>query len=177
MPWPHAHSKGIIHRDIKPSNIILINLEGQPDFVKVVDFGIAKLTNSTDPQGGLTKTGEVFGSPLYMSPEQWRGHKLDARTDIYSLGTMMYRVFTGRSMFPKGDVMQLAFNHVSEMPTIFCRDRCRTSCRTRTSRLQGAGQRTRQRFQSMIELGDALKSIFREHVAAEAIGFGFVTSA
>lgn len=92
----HAHSKGIIHRDLKPSNIMLITHEEDTDFVKIVDFGIAKLL----PQGGeeqhqLTQTGEVFGSPLYMSPEQCSGAKLDSRSDIYSFGCVMYETLSG----------------------------------------------------------------------------------
>ncbi len=116
----HAHGKGIIHRDIKPSNIVLVNAESQVDFVKIVDFGIAKLLDSSDPNSGnLTRTGEVFGSPLYMSPEQWRGLKLDARTDIYSLGSVMYRVLSGKNIFEECDFLQLMNKHASEMPVSF----------------------------------------------------------
>ncbi len=115
----HAHAKSIIHRDIKPSNIVLINLEGQQDFVKIVDFGIAKLLNADPDSGNLTRTGEVFGSPAYMSPEQWKGHKLDARADIYSLGAVMYRCLSGTTMFEADDVLQLMYKQVTEMPASF----------------------------------------------------------
>jgi eukaryotic-like serine/threonine-protein kinase len=81
-----AHSNNVLHRDLKPSNVLLIHQGPALDIVKLVDFGIAKLI----PQDGgeslhLTKTGEVFGSPFYMSPEQCRGEKVDARSDIYSM--------------------------------------------------------------------------------------------
>jgi serine/threonine protein kinase len=115
----HAHAKSIIHRDIKPSNIVLIDIEGQSDFVKIVDFGIAKLLNADPDSGNLTRTGEVFGSPAYMSPEQWKGHKLDARADIYSLGAVMYRCLSGKSMFEADDILQLMYKQVTEMPSSF----------------------------------------------------------
>jgi len=92
--------KGVIHRDLKPANIMLIEYEGQGDFVKIVDFGIAKTLHREDGQSvELTQTGQVFGSPVYMSPEQCRGTHLDARTDIYSMGCVMYRSTTGSSPF------------------------------------------------------------------------------
>jgi len=116
----HAHSKDIIHRDVKPSNIMLVEFEGRKDFVKLVDFGIAKVLNPANPEAeNLTRTGEVFGSPLYMSPEQCKGMKLDARADIYSLGAVMYRVVTGKSIFSTTDPLETMFKQVSEMPLGF----------------------------------------------------------
>jgi eukaryotic-like serine/threonine-protein kinase len=116
----HAHSKGIIHRDLKPSNIMLVNSGEQRDFVKIVDFGIAKLMRQTDrtPEQ-LTRTGEVFGSPLYMSPEQCKGKQLDPRSDIYSLGSVMYRALTGCPIFEGDEVIEFLFKQVSEMPQSF----------------------------------------------------------
>ena len=116
----HAHQKGIIHRDLKPSNLMLVTFEGEPDFVKVVDFGIAKLL----PQGPeesehLTETGQIFGSPLYMSPEQCRGASLDPRSDIYALGCVMYRALTGSPPLPAPDLLQCMYRHVNEMPMRF----------------------------------------------------------
>src|SRR5262249_37806667 len=96
----HAHRMGIIHRDLKPSNLMLIDNDGKKDFVKIVDFGIAKII----PQEGdknlqLTATGEIFGSPLYMSPEQCLGQKLDQRSDIYQMGCLMYEAVAGKPPF------------------------------------------------------------------------------
>lgn len=111
----HAHQKGIVHRDLKPSNIMLIELDGQPDFVKVLDFGIAKVLSSVDGEAdNLTRTGEVFGSPLYMSPEQFRGKSLDARSDIYSLGCVMYRSLAGICPVTGKDVLECMYKHVNE---------------------------------------------------------------
>ncbi len=95
-----AHGEGIVHRDIKPENVMLVpqlDDEDEPtDLVKVCDFGVAKLLNPDPEHGELTiGAGLVFGSPLYMSPEQARGERLDARSDLYSLGVMLYEIATG----------------------------------------------------------------------------------
>jgi tRNA A-37 threonylcarbamoyl transferase component Bud32 len=100
----HAHEKGILHRDLKPSNIMLTTTYERPTFAKLVDFGIAKIM---EDEGGsaamkLTQTGELFGSPPYMSPEQCYGRKVDRRSDIYSLGCLMFECLTGRTPF-EGD--------------------------------------------------------------------------
>ncbi|HEY9793388.1 MAG TPA: serine/threonine-protein kinase [Candidatus Obscuribacterales bacterium] len=99
-----AHQAGVVHRDIKPSNLVIIAEDG--DLVKIVDFGIAKLMGPSDSHHGaaqsslgLTATGEVIGTPLYMSPEQANGRDLDLRSDIYSLGCVMYHAITGRPPF------------------------------------------------------------------------------
>jgi len=91
-----AHSYGIVHRDLKPSNIMLTDMPGAHDFVKVVDFGIAKILQGEGMEKGLTKTGMIVGSPEYMSPEQIAGKAVDARTDLYSLGLVMYRLISGK---------------------------------------------------------------------------------
>lgn len=112
----HAHKQGIMHRDIKPSNIMLVN-EGVQDLVKIVDFGCAKrLTGSDRSSQHLTLTGQAVGSPIYMSPEQCQGLSIDHRTDIYSLGCVMYEMLTGRPIFNAGDVIQLMHKHIYEDP-------------------------------------------------------------
>jgi len=92
----HAHQRGIIHRDLKPGNIMLTQFESEPDYVKLVDFGIAKFLTDEDQETGIEQEGEVLGSPLYMSPEQCLGRKLDGRSDIYSLGIVIYETLTGK---------------------------------------------------------------------------------
>ena len=92
----YAHANGVIHRDLKPSNFMLIEKGGIDDRIKLLDFGIAKQIQPSEDSQNLTASGQVFGSPLYMSPEQCMGGKLDARADIYSLGCVMYEVLCGR---------------------------------------------------------------------------------
>ncbi|MBX9724207.1 MAG: serine/threonine protein kinase, partial [Candidatus Obscuribacterales bacterium] len=114
----HAHKNGVVHRDLKPANLMLIDYDGTPDFVMIVDFGIAKLLLSEGAEQ-LTHTGEVFGSPLYMSPEQCRGKELDARSDIYSLGCVAYRTATGRPVFGGRDAMECMYKQVNDLPASF----------------------------------------------------------
>ncbi|HIA53845.1 MAG TPA: serine/threonine protein kinase [Candidatus Melainabacteria bacterium] len=115
-----AHSNNVLHRDLKPSNVLLIHQGPALDIVKLVDFGIAKLI----PQDGgeslhLTKTGEVFGSPLYMSPEQCRGEKVDARSDVYSMGCLMYEVIAGKPPIVGANLMETLYKQLGEVPASF----------------------------------------------------------
>lgn len=101
-----AHQVGIVHRDLKPANV-LINVEG---LLKIVDFGVAAAQREGDTQ--LTKTGYVIGSPKYMAPEQILGKKVDPRADVYSLGVIMYEMFTGVPPYSRGDHMSVMYQHV-----------------------------------------------------------------
>ncbi|HEY9783960.1 MAG TPA: serine/threonine-protein kinase [Candidatus Obscuribacterales bacterium] len=113
----YAHEKGVIHRDLKPSNIMLIEAAGGPS-VKIVDFGIAKLIYADDGDNqGLTRTGEIFGSPLYMSPEQCLGIAVDHRTDIYSLGCLIFEALTGLPPFLGDTALSTMMKHQSEVPS------------------------------------------------------------
>jgi serine/threonine protein kinase len=109
----YVHEQGILHRDLKPSNIMLINAHDENPTVKLVDFGIAKFVDSTD---NLTQTGEVFGSPNYMSPEQLRTLPVDERSDIYSLGAVMYESLTGIKVFSGQSMVELIIKHLREQP-------------------------------------------------------------
>jgi len=113
----HSHKKGIIHRDVKPSNIILTSTEADRDFVKIVDFGIAKVLTSDDEDTlRLTQTGEVLGSPKYMSPEQCMGNPMDSRSDIYSLGCVMYESLVGVAPLTADNQAQMFYKHMFNMP-------------------------------------------------------------
>ena len=103
----HAHSRGIIHRDIKPHNIMILR-DGS---VKVADFGIARLSSTQN-----TLTQQTLGSVHYISPEQAKGSSIDARTDIYSLGVVMYEMLTGRLPFEGENAVSIAIQHISSIP-------------------------------------------------------------
>ena len=112
-----AHAQGIVHRDLKPDNVFLVSEAGDPLFVKLLDFGIAKVLHA----GGdlhLTETGVILGTPYYMSPEQARAEHVDHRTDIYSLGVMMYRAFTGRLPFAGDSAMGVLTQHLHQAPEL-----------------------------------------------------------
>ena len=115
--FAYAHLNNIIHRDLKPSNIMLTKKNDCNDFVKVVDFGIAKIISETTMGSTqLTKTGDVFGTPIYMSPEQCRGDALDVRSDIYSFGILMYETLTGHPPFEGPDSWSILLKQNSELP-------------------------------------------------------------
>lgn len=115
----HAHEVGIVHRDLKPSNILVLSETGKTPSAKVVDFGIAKLQGDNLEDLKLTKTGEVFGSPLYMSPEQCLADKLDRRSDIYSLGCVMYEALCGEPPFKGRNFGETVIKHTNETPKAF----------------------------------------------------------
>ncbi|MBK7858614.1 MAG: serine/threonine protein kinase [Archangiaceae bacterium] len=110
-----AHAVGVVHRDIKPDNIFLVDGKGNPDFVKVLDFGVAKLRAEHSAEGH-TDTGEIVGTPAYMSPEQALGQEVDRRSDLYSLGTLLYVLLAGRFPFDGVTAGQLVANIVARQP-------------------------------------------------------------
>jgi serine/threonine-protein kinase len=115
-----AHDKGIVHRDLKPANIYLTTRAGEEDYVKVLDFGIAKRDDKhSKAEAKLTQQGTVLGTPPYMSPEQFKGQELDARSDIYSLGVMSYEMLTGRLPFDADTPWAWATQHMTAQPFPF----------------------------------------------------------
>jgi serine/threonine protein kinase len=110
-----AHHLGIIHRDLKPENIILEQVRTGGDFVKVVDFGLAKMRIEA-VQTNITSPGIVCGTPEYMSPEQGRGDPLDARSDLYAVGVIFYQLLTGRLPFEAESPTQVVLMHITEQP-------------------------------------------------------------
>jgi serine/threonine protein kinase len=108
----YAHKKGIVHRDIKPGNIVVLNDKLATANIKIVDFGIAKLSGLRDQHNQqITQAGELFGSPLYMSPEQCQGIAIDARSDIYSLGCSLYETLTGSPPFKGKNAFETMLMH------------------------------------------------------------------
>ena len=111
-----AHARGIIHRDVKPSNIFVTQRGGLRDFVKVLDFGLARRVRE-DGDTGLTKTGMVFGTPRYIAPESVAGQqRTDARSDLYNVGGVTYWMLTGRPLFSSSSSIDLIIDHVKTIP-------------------------------------------------------------
>lgn len=111
-----AHACGIIHRDLKPENVYLIERLGQGDFVKLLDFGIAKLSESAEGERRLTRTGMLFGTPEYMAPEQARGEPFDHRVDIYAMGCLLYQLIAGRVPFAGENFMSVLTMQMTANP-------------------------------------------------------------
>jgi serine/threonine protein kinase len=116
MALDEAHALGVIHRDLKPENIMLTQRRMEPDFIKVLDFGIAKITDPKHKKGETFETiaGVVCGTPEYMSPEQARGQVLDARSDLYSLGAILYQLLTDQLPFDGSSPMEVVTRHLTE---------------------------------------------------------------
>jgi serine/threonine protein kinase len=112
-----AHSSGVVHRDLKPANLILVEHRGQPDTLKVLDFGMAKIiAPEYQEKVRLSLKGEVFGSPAYIAPEQWKGVQTDPRSDLYAFGCIAYEVLLGTPPF-RGHLAELMEQHLKATPT------------------------------------------------------------
>jgi tRNA A-37 threonylcarbamoyl transferase component Bud32 len=107
-----AHELQIVHRDLKPANIMLVTRDGDPDFVKVTDFGVARVPIGNTSK--LTQAGTTYGTPSYMSPEQAMGDEIDARADIYALGVMLFEMLSGRLPFEGSSIAHILSMHVTE---------------------------------------------------------------
>jgi len=151
-----AHQAGIVHRDLKPDNVVLIQDEDDPHFVKLVDFGIAKIMESK--ASNLTETGVILGTPYYMSPEQARGEGLDHRSDIYALGVMMYRAFTGQLPFVADTAMGVLTRHLTEKPELPSR-LAEMDHALEQLILRCLEKKPIDRFQSMANVVDALQAL------------------
>ncbi|MGH9552270.1 MAG: serine/threonine protein kinase, partial [Terriglobales bacterium] len=175
-----AHAKGIVHRDLKASNVLLVTAEGTPDFVKIIDFGIAKVAapDESDVTSNLTMTGEIFGSPLAMSPEQCRGEKVDHRSDIYSFGCLMYQMLTGKPVFQAKTTLDVLFKQLHEMPDSF-KDVCpeaKIPPQLEAIAIKALQKNPKQRYQSMQELADDLQSTDKTSMLDLAlVKFGLAT--
>jgi hypothetical protein len=112
-----AHDKGIVHRDLKPANVFLVRRPGQADQVKILDFGISKMTAVAAAPNALTGDGQIMGTPHYLSPEQARGDAvIDGRTDIYSLGVILYELLCGERVFTSSNYLGMVTQHLVAVP-------------------------------------------------------------
>ncbi|HWU87121.1 MAG TPA: serine/threonine-protein kinase [Kofleriaceae bacterium] len=159
-----AHAKGIIHRDMKPENIFVTIGPNGEDIPKLLDFGIAKVAGN-DAQNHLTRTGTIFGTPFYMAPEQALGNPVDARTDIYAMGVIMYEVFAGSLPFQGDSFMGILTQHITTEPEPVAQRAAKAGRQlpmgladiiTRCMQKNPA-----QRFGSMDELVNALIQLYR----------------
>ncbi len=172
-----SHAKGIVHRDLKPDNIYLVTRGGDRDFVKILDFGIAKLTGDV---GGVakTRTGMVFGTPTYMSPEQCDGRgQIDARSDIYSLGIVMYELWTGRTPFVGQGLGEILAAHITTAPPPPTHHNPSLPHEIEAIILRTLEKSPAARFASMTELEAALRACSPSAASSENAGAATLMSA
>jgi serine/threonine-protein kinase len=156
-----AHDLGIVHRDLKPENIFLSRQGGIADFPKVLDFGLAKVTERQMQPGSiiLTQEGMVFGTPEFMSPEQAQGRTLDARSDIYSLAVILYELLTGKLPFTARTPMEYIQKHVTE-PVISFAERVperKFPAGLEAVIVKALAKRPEDRYQTAADFGEALR--------------------
>jgi predicted Ser/Thr protein kinase len=152
-----AHGKGIVHRDMKAENVILVQRGGH-EIVKILDFGIARMTTIEQGDARLTRAGVVLGTPEYISPEQARGDPADHRVDIYALGCILYEMLTGTTPFFAETVMGVLSKHLFEQPEPVRKrnPRVRLLDDGEAVVMKALAKDPNQRFQSMVEFGEAL---------------------
>jgi serine/threonine protein kinase len=157
-----AHKHGVLHRDVKPSNIMVVkNVDGIEE-VRVMDFGVAKLLSDSESSShNLTKTGETVGSPAYMSPEQGKGKEVDARSDLYSLGCVMYEALTGTPPFIGSSPLETILMHAKEPPLPLAEASLGGDIDPRTERivLKLLEKEPKARYQTMDDLWADLRSL------------------
>ncbi|MHB8418915.1 MAG: serine/threonine protein kinase [Myxococcales bacterium] len=148
-----AHAAGIVHRDLKPDNVFLVSRPGQPEFVKVLDFGISKVVEGGADGERLTKTGMILGTPEYMSPEQSAGRPVDLRTDIYSWGVVLFEMLTGRLPFQADNPIAMLMKHQTEPPAAFADVRPDLDLSPQLERIvrKALAKRLQDRYQTMAE--------------------------
>jgi serine/threonine-protein kinase len=156
-----AHDKGIIHRDMKPENVFRVERHGNADFVKVLDFGIAKLTGEDNGAARLTSTGMIFGTPTYMSPEQAQGMRVDHRADIYAVGVILYELATGKVPFSADNFMGILTKHMFEDPPAprEVAPQAGITPEIEAVILKAMQKERELRFQSLRELSDAIMAV------------------
>jgi serine/threonine-protein kinase len=158
-----AHLNGVVHRDLKPENIFLVRHDRTPHFVKVLDFGIAKLLDGAHSPG-QTSMGTIIGTPEYMAPEQWAGKGVDGRTDLYALGIIAYELLTGRTPFPKGGLGSLLHAHLQEMPPTPQERNPSVPLPLSQLVMRAMAKRPEDRFRNSAEMRAALEQAFAGHV-------------
>ncbi len=157
----YAHTQGVIHRDLKPSNIMIVKDYKGEELAKVIDFSIAKFTTPKPNQRTITKPGQIFGTPLYMSPEQCQGKKPDNRSDIYSLGCVIYETLCGTPPLMGDSALNTIYKHVNELPIPFSQHAKEPALPGEVEALvfKALAKLPEDRYQSASELRVALESL------------------
>jgi len=153
-----AHDRGIVHRDLKPENVMVLEGHAVADFVKVLDFGLAKLRESEENEKSITRAGSILGTPYYMAPEHIRGEEVDARSDVYAMGALLYKTITGVPPFWAGSPVGVLTMHLTEDVIPPSEKAARHPIPPEADRivLKAMAKDPRDRFQSMDELRAAL---------------------
>jgi len=154
-----AHNQGILHRDVKPDNCFRIKRGANRDFIKMFDFGLAKIFRDGDGGGRLTTSGTIFGTPEYMSPEQTRGEPVDHRSDLYSTGIILYELVTGIVPFRGEHFMEIFKQQVSDPPIPPSEVNPAVSPALEQVILKAIAKDPNDRYQSMQELATALTGV------------------
>jgi serine/threonine protein kinase len=164
-----AHKKGIIHRDMKPENVFLISKDEKQDFVKILDFGVAKILDIHNAQERLTSPGVVFGTPEYISPEQIQSLPLDHRVDIYSVGIIMYEMLTGKVPFRGDSFLQIVTQHLINPPPspLSVNPHIHLPSKMEEIIFKALSKEPEERYQSMDELIEDLLLVSHEEMPIE----------
>lgn len=168
-----AHKHGLVHRDIKPKNIMLVQRAGKSDFVKVIDFGIAKaLAGDLLGSADLTQTGMLIGTPQYMAPEQLLGTGLDERVDQYAMAVVGYKMLTGRNPFKAASAMETAMRHVKDrpLPLRTYRPELGVSADFEDAFLKALEKSPEHRFQNVMDFVEALKKAAADLPVQQEVG-------
>jgi DNA-binding NarL/FixJ family response regulator/tRNA A-37 threonylcarbamoyl transferase component Bud32 len=159
------HSHNIVHRDLKPSNIILVDNKGGL-VAKLLDFGIAKIVSTDESAHRLTRTGEIFGSPQFMSPEQCLGETVDHRADLYAVGCIIYEMLTGEQAFGGEVPYNIMWRQINELPSrlAFLHPENQVPVRLESAIFKLMSKQIDKRFQTAQELKDELEAIYQPYL-------------
>ncbi|MGE0786099.1 MAG: serine/threonine-protein kinase [Sandaracinaceae bacterium] len=173
-----AHEQGLVHRDLKPGNVMFAPRGGDALFIKVLDFGLVKMLGAEGQNLQLTQSGVMIGSPRYMAPEQVKSQSIDARTDIYSFGAVLYHMLTGSPPFPSGSAFEAMNHHVYSAPRPFKQawPQCPAGPGLEAVVMRCLQKQPDDRFATMGEVMDALRACAGEAGTSAAMVGSYLTA-